>query len=287
MKWYADHFKRIYSFYPMSFWKFVKNTPFDKRIKDDVSIETYKEDKKSKSHLKGRKEHWGGRTSFGKFNSEYARRLILFYSCRGDKVIDPFAGRTRFKICQELNRPYTGFEINKKFVFDLSIINDDCINIDKYTEQGSFDFLFTCPPYWSVEKYSKNIDGDLSRAKTYRTFLNEYTKRLSKAFSRLKKNGVAVIVVSDFRKDGVFYSLHHDTIDIALQNDWPLYDVVILEMSPAARNCYFGQAVAKRRMLCCHEYALVFSKTNEIEKRKFAEDYTHKNKYRTPSLLID
>lgn len=272
MSWYNEHYLEIYGFEPKSFWEFTKNNYFDKQIDDEIATKTIKKDLQDKKNNPHYHQDFGARTSFSKFNSEYARRLIEFYTCKGDKILDPFSGRTRKTICEILGREYTGFEINPKYC-QKEVINDDCINVAKYIK-GEYDCLFTCPPYWNLEVYSKDIKGDLSLCKTYDEFINEYFKRLSINLKYIKNTGLVIIVIADYREKNKLIPLHYDTIKILEKNQWQLYDEIILEMSPVARHCYYSQAVTKRRMLTTHEYVLIFSKPEcNIEERKQKEDF--------------
>lgn len=271
MAWYAEHGRFLYPFEIKSIWEFVKNTTFDKKIVDKVAQETLKEDFLEKARNKNYHKDFGARSALSKFNTEYAWKLISFFSCEEDKIIDPFAGRTRQIICQELNRDYEGFEINPKYARE-GIIIDDCVNIKSYFSPGVFDLMFTCPPYWNMEKYSKDIEGDLSRCISYRKFLKLCSKRLKLCVECVKNNGLIIIVVADFRYKNQFIPLHFDIINIVNEAGWSLYDLIILEMNPMSRRCFYAQAITKRRMLTTHEYCLVFHKDTIIADRKYKED---------------
>lgn len=274
MSWYNRNYKNIYTdFEPKSFWEFKRKSILDDKINDIVAQETLKEDLQTKRDSLTYNKSWGARTALSKFNTEYGRKIIEFYTCQNDKILDPFSGRTRMEICNVLKRNYTGFEINTEYSRD-GIINDDCLNIDNHHLDKDFDFLFTCPPYWSMELYSKDkpIDGDLSMIKTYNEFKKEYEKRLIKTTEYVKDTGLAAIVVANFRRNGEFISLEYDTIDIYKRMGWKIYDIVILEMNPAARQPYYSQAITKRRMLTTHEYLLIFHKNTDIDERKMEED---------------
>jgi DNA modification methylase len=278
MFWYNKVYKLIYKFEPKSFWEFKKNTILDKLIKDDLANKTLQEDLKSKKESETYNNTWGARTSLSKFNTEYARRIIEYYTCKGDKILDPFAGRTRMEICNLLGREYTGFEINSNYTRS-GLINDDCINIDKYNLNKEYDMLFTCPPYWEMEQYSIDnpIPGDLSMLKTYSEFEIEYKKRFSNVVPYIKDNGLCSVVISNYRKDGEFIPLEYLTINTFFELGWKIYDMIILEMNPAARQPYYSQAVTKRRQLTTHEYLLIFHKNTDISERKFNEDYNNIN----------
>lgn len=271
MQWYAQHGRFLYPFEIKSIWDFVKNTPFDKRIRDKVAKETLEKDLMGKKRSKTYHKTWGAKTALSKFNTQYAYKIISFFSCKNDKILDPFAGRTRQIICQELGRDYQGFEINSSFANE-GIIVDDCLNVLSYFSKEHFHLLFTCPPYWNVEKYSKDIEGDLSRYLNYEEFLSEYKNRFEVCLQCIKEDGLVVIVVADFRYKNRFISLHNDTINMMNVFGWDLYDCIILEMNPTARRCFYAQAITKRRMLTTHEYCLVFHKNTSIAQRKFVED---------------
>jgi len=278
MKWYSTNWKNLYKFEPKSYWKFKKDTVFDKKIQDKLSKDSIKEELKQNKKSKTYNQTWGSRTSLSKFNSEYAKNIITFYTCKNDNVLDLFAGRTRYKICKHFGRNYTGFEINEQYILEdeKSIINDDCGNIDKYVTEKKFDCLFTCPPYWKMEVYSDK-ENDLSNIKTYDNFIKEYETRFEKGVKYIKENGLIIIVLCDFRINGKFYSFHNDTINIFKKLGWNLYDDIILEMNPSARHCYYAQAITKRRMLTTHEHCLIFHKNTDIDERKFEEDKKSKN----------
>jgi DNA modification methylase len=221
MSWYNEHYKDLYGFEPKSFWEYIKNNFFDKQIEDEIATKTLKEEFKQKKENPNYHKDFGARTSFSKFNSEYARRLIEFYTCKGDKILDPFSGRTRKKICEILGRNYTGFEINKEYCQD-NVINDDCINSPKYLKDKDFDCLFTCPPYWNLEVYSENLKGDLSICKTYEEFVQEYFKRMSTNLQFIKNSGLIIIVIADYREKNRLLPLHYNTIKILENNQWQL-----------------------------------------------------------------
>lgn len=286
MSWYNKYYKQLYGFEPKSFWEFNRHSKLDKFVIDSYAKETLKDDLNKKKESETYNNTWGARTSLSQFNTEYARRIIEFYSCKNDKILDPFAGRTRMEISKLLKRQYVGFEINSKYTRD-GLINDDCFNIDNYNlKTKDYDLLLTCPPYWNMEKYSINepISGDLSMLKTYSEFEIEYKQRFDKVVPYIKDTGLCAVVIANYRTDGEYIPLETLTINTFISLGWKIYDMIILEMNPAARQPYYSQAVTKRRQLTTHEYLLIFHKNTDIEERKFNEDYNtinskQKNKY--------
>jgi DNA modification methylase len=260
------------SFEPKSIWEYKTNTISDQIIEDPIS---------KKSYQKSKEKDWiniGSGGYLSKFVTEYAKRIIEFFTKKGDLIIDPFAGRTRGLITTILERNYIGYEVIKENIEimqqqynelkkqfkmgKLKLINKSSEYIDELNEQA--DLIFTCPPYWDVEKY-KSVDNQLSDYKTYEEFLNKYEEILLKSADKLKEGKFFVIVVADFRKNGKFYDFSTDTIKI-LTKKLDIWDKIIFEMSPAKRHPLYIQAITNLNMLKTHEYCLVFRKRTNKEK---------------------
>ena len=166
---------KLYDFEPKSIWNYKKYTAFDKQITDKVATDGLKEDtKKGKDWVKV----GGGQRALSKFNSENCKNIINFFTSKDDTILDPFAGRTRAIISNHLDRKYVGFELTEKYFPSESTTDRKIFNIDSsdmndvLNTSMKFDLVFTCPPYWNMEKYSDN-PNDLSTFKTYDKFLNE------------------------------------------------------------------------------------------------------------------
>ena len=266
---------RLYDFEPKSIWDYKKYTEFDKKITDKVASDGLKEDYKKGKNIKEWVKVGGGQRALSKFNSENCKNIINYFTCKGDTILDPFAGRTRAIISNHLDRKYVGFELTEKYfpaesTSDRKIFNMDSGDMDKVLDKSmKFDLAFTCPPYWNMEKYSDN-PKDLSTSPSYLEFLRDCNSRLELASSYLKEDGFLIVVLMDFRQKGVFYPWHTDTINYFHNNtDFKLYDTMIWEMSPRKRHPLYPQALVNRRMLNTHEYCLVFNRKTQPELREF------------------
>ena len=274
---------RLYDFEPKSIWDYKKYTEFDKKITDKISSDGLKEDYKKGKNAKEWVKVGSGQRALSKFNSENCKNIINFFTSKGDTILDPFAGRTRAIISNHLDRKYIGFELTEKYfpavnTDDMKIFNMDSADmedvLDDYTDNYEYpsaeaDLVFTCPPYWDMEKYSDN-PKDLSTFKTYDEFLDGCNSRLELASQYLKDDGFLIVVLMDFRQKGVFYPWHTDTINFFHKNtDFKLYDTMIWEMSPRKRHPLYPQALVNRRMLNTHEYCLVFNRKTQPELREF------------------
>ena len=176
----------------------------DKKIQDSVASDGLKEDYKKGKNIKEWVKVGGGTRALSKFNSENCKNIINFFTSKNDVVLDPFAGRTRAIITNELNRKYIGFELTEKYFpqiigKDLRVYNDDSANMGKWLDYLDYaDLVFTCPPYWNMEKYSDN-SNDLSTFKTYDKFLDGCNSRLELASQYLKEDGFLVKIGEDYK----------------------------------------------------------------------------------------
>jgi len=266
---------KLYDFEPKSIWDYKKYTEFDKKIADKVASDGLTEDYKKGKNIKEWVKVGGPQRALSKFNSENCKNIINYFTCEGDTILDPFAGRTRAIISNHLGRKYVGFELTEKYFPAEITSNRKIFNMDSgdmndvLDDSMKFDLGFTCPPYWNMEKYSAD-ESDLSTFKTYDKFLDGCNYRLELVSQHLKEDGFLIIALMDFRRDGIFYPWHTDTINFFHKNtDFKLYDTIIWEMSPAKTHPLYPQALLNRRMLNTHEYCLVFNRKTQPELREF------------------
>lgn len=259
--------KEKYGYLPTSVWNIQKSkTP--KQFVSDNSVARDTKRSESSKYLPN--------LSFSEFNPDLAKRIIEYWSNPSDLILDPFAGRsTRMVITNLCNRSYLGYEISSKAFDDLMTKKhtpqqrltsfntsidikhaDGCSLTDLADE--SVDMVFTCPPYWDLEKY-ESCTGQLSDCSTYTTYLSKLNECLYRCNDVLKRDKFAVFVVADFRKDG-FKCLHKDLIDLALFNKFRLWDIVINVLNSPFAWCQIGKCEKQRYTSKTHEYILVFKK---------------------------
>lgn len=212
------------------------------------------------------------------FNPTVAKNIISFWSEVGDLIYDPFSGRTRALVSYAMDRAYIGCEVSKDVVdymkgkfkelnlyekdnFNVDIINDDCKKIDLYYQDVKFDLVFTCPPYWNLEKY-ESCEGQLSDFDDYNIFMDELVQRINIASHKLKKDKYMCLVVGDFRKNKNYITFHSDLIQKIKQNkEVKLHDVIALQNIPFNTAAfYFGKTKKDKKTAKAHEYILVYKK---------------------------
>jgi len=202
--------------------------------------------------------------------------LMYYWFCpQNGSVLDPFAGGSvRGLIAALTEHQYTGVDIRQEQIdanneSTETILTDekkpnwicgDSTNIDKLVD-GEFDMVFSCPPYFDLEKYSDN-PNDISNM-TYENFLKSYREIISKTVKFLKNNRFAVFVIGDIRdtKTGILRNFVSETIAAFQAAGLHLYNEMILVTPcgslPLRVNTGFS---GMRKVGKTHQNILVFYK---------------------------
>ena len=227
----------------------------------------------------------GGMTSiFDPFLCELMYKW--FMPKRGGKILDPFAGGSvRGVVATLLGYEYTGIElrpeqveanyknVNEEIKNEFKIkpiwMEGNSIDIDKIITE-KFDFIFSCPPYYDLEVYSK-LRGELSAKKTYKKFLASYDEIIAKTCAKLKNNRFACFVVSEVREQnnvGYYRNFVGDTVNAFLKADMEYYNEMILVNAIGSLPVRCAkQFNSTRKIGSVHQNILVFYK-GDIEKIK-------------------
>lgn len=143
------------------------------------------------------------------FDPVLAEISYRWFCPAGGKILDPFAGgAVRGIVAETLGYNYHGIDLSEAQIsgnlenckiagVSPKYICDDSLNLDKHFENDTFDFIFSCPPYFDLEKYSDD-ERDLSNM-SYDDFLKAYREIIFKACKKLKENRFTCFVVGDIR----------------------------------------------------------------------------------------
>lgn len=214
-----------------------------------------------------------------------------FTPAAGAKIFDCFAGDTqKGLVFGQCGYDFTGIELRQEQVDinnrviagrDLPIryICDDGQNVAQHIETNSMDLLFSCPPYYDLEKYS-DLENDASNQGTYEEFLVILQNAFKAALGCLKENRFAVIVVGDVRdkKTGFYRNFIDDMKRIFRDNGAALYNELILIESGASTPLRAARYMESRKVAKMHQNILVFYKGNpkdiakHFPKIEFSED---------------
>ena len=209
-----------------------------------------------------------------------------WFNVPGGKVLDPFAGGSvRGIVSAFCGMPYTGIELRPEQVEanieQLGIIDTglplpewicgDSANMQNLLGAGfSADFVFSCPPYGSLEVYS-DLPGDIS-AMDGEGFADAYKKIIASAVGLLKKDRFAVFVVGNYRdKKGFMCDLVGETVRAFEVAGARFYNEMILINPSGSLPIRVGkQFNGGRKIGKTHQNVLVFYKGDP---KKIKENY--------------
>lgn len=243
---------------PISIFRPGKGAGWEDAVRDDGDI----------SSRRGKNAKYLPGLRFSKFNAHLAEIVIRYWSMPGDLVVDPFAGRaTRGVVALRLGRRYQEYEIapttfkkTKTQISDLGgklEFSDGCVL--GHTHHNKADLIFTCPPYWRLERYESTKD-QLSDLQDYSTFLSRISECARNCYRVLRPGRFCCWVCADWRLGKGLTLFHADSLKVFRKAGFSLHDIVIVEnLSPFAA-LQTGKVAAKRYTSKVHEYLLVFRK---------------------------
>ncbi|HJN62384.1 MAG TPA: class I SAM-dependent methyltransferase [Candidatus Parcubacteria bacterium] len=190
-------------------------------------------------------------------------RLILFFTKKKNKVLDPFSGTaTTLVASHNTNRRGFGIDLSQEYCSmarkrfkELKIkSNQKIIKGDSLKQiskiKGTIDYCVTSPPYHDIlknngqgirEKKSSHRSGsrkgikyysdhkdDLGNQQTYEDFLVLLQKIMKEVFKKLKKGKYCSIVISDFTVDKMEKNVQGDVVKIMEEIGFNFVGTIIL-----------------------------------------------------------
>ena len=195
-----------------------------------------------------------------------------WFSPAGGQVVDPFAGGSvRGIVAGALGRHYWGCDLRPEQIAANEAQADEIEprvrpvwvygdSMETLADAPAADFVFSCPPYGDLEKYSDD-PRDLS-AMDWHAFVAAYKRIILRAVGRMKPDTFACFVVGDFRDGRGFYrNFVSETIDGFEQAGARLYNEAILAtMIGSASMRVTKQFESGRKLAKTHQNVLVFCK---------------------------
>lgn len=196
----------------------------------------------------------------------------------GGTIFDPFAGGSvRGIVASRLGYRYHGIDLRGEQV----LANEEQAAVlcesakprwyvgdsqqmklfDKHGLPKQVDAIFSCPPYFDLEKYSDNRH-DLSNME-YPDFMECYVNIIEQSAERLKDNRFACFVVGEVRhkKTGMCRGFVTDTILAFEKAGLSLYNDAILITSIGSLSIRAGAMFrGSRKLGRTHQYVLIFAK---------------------------
>lgn len=190
----------------------------------------------------------------------------------GGQIVDPFAGGSvRGIVAGMLGRRYWGCDLREEQIEANNAQADEIapdvrpvwVCGDAMTvldEAPDADFVFSCPPYGDLEKYSDD-PADLSSME-WHTFKAAYSRIILRSVKKLKQDRFACFVVGDFRdKRGFYRDFVSTTISAFRDCGAELYNEAILVTSIGSASMRVTkQFQSGRKFAKTHQNVLVFCK---------------------------
>ena len=206
------------------------------------------------------------------FDATMCELAVRWFSPESGQVVDPFAGGSvRGIVAGALGRHYWGCDLRPEQIAANEAQADEIAprvrpvwvcgdSMDTLAAAPEADFVFSCPPYGDLEKYSDD-PRDLS-AMDWHAFVAAYKRIILRAVGRMKPDTFACFVVGDFRDGRGFYrNFVSETIDGFDQAGARLYNEAILAtpVGTAAMRVT-KQFESGRKLAKTHQNVLVFCK---------------------------
>ena len=218
----------------------------------------------------------GSRTSI--FDPTLTELMYRWFSPINGLILDPFAGGSvRGIVAALLQRRYIGIDLRPEQVAANVAqwerigkiapeapaprwIVGDSVNLSTLVNERA-DFLFSCPPYYDLERYSDD-PRDLSTFSSYTHFLEVYADIIRQAVALLKTDAFACFVVGDIRDNkGMYRNFPADTTAAFRAAGMHLYNDAILITSVGSLPIRVGkQFESGRKLGKTHQNILVYVK---------------------------
>ena len=201
--------------------------------------------------------------------------LMYHWFCpKNGTILDPFAGGSvRGIVANYLGFKYTGIDIRQEQIDSnreqgIEILDsnnqsnwivgdsDEVLNnINK-----KFNFVFSCPPYADLEKYS-DLEKDISNM-SYIKFMKAYESIINKSCKLLKSGGYACFVVGEIRdKKGNYIGFVPDTIKAFKKAGMNYYnESILLTSGLGAAGMRAAGNMKSQKLVKVHQNVLIFKK---------------------------
>lgn len=215
------------------------------------------------------------------FDPALCELMYKWFCPENGNILDPFAGGSvRGIVAHYLGYKYSGIELRQEQVDSnreqaLAILpfnnqprwyvgDSDKALDDQW--QFEFDFIFSCPPYMNLEKYS-DLPDDLSNMPD-KKFMEKYYSIINKAIVKLKRGAFACFIVGDVRDDKGYYKdfltltkCGFYQAGLKLWNDAILADNIGTAMIRAENAFVRGN----KKLVKIHQNILIFKKPLELK----------------------
>jgi 16S rRNA G966 N2-methylase RsmD len=211
------------------------------------------------------------------FDPVLAEVMYRWFCPPGGTILDPFAGGSvRGIVASRLGHPYIGIDLsaaqveaNEQQARDIVAPGDpvprwivgNSLDVEEHLFRASttrVDMVFSCPPYYDLERYSDHPE-DLSNLATYAAFRDTFATIIARCVARLRPDGFVAMVVGEVRDDAGFYvGLVPDTVRAMEAAGARFYnDLVLMNTIGTGAMRANQQMLASRKVVRTHQNVVV------------------------------
>jgi len=184
----------------------------------------------------------------------------FFMPIGGRRVYNPFGGGVQMGyIAGACGYEYVASEIrqnqcdaNNKLCSEFESVKWVQSDSSSYTPDGMFDLVFTCPPYYKVEKYvdydGKPPPGEINSCPTYDEFRELLFSGYRKAIEHLNDDCFFVVMTGDSRdKNGAYYCSESETELFFKSHGLSVYNKIVYLESEFTRLAHAKKTLHVRK----------------------------------------
>ena len=197
----------------------------------------------------------------------------MFMPTNGCRVYNPFGGGVQMGfVAGGCGYEYLSSEIRENQCDANNAICQDFYNVkwlksdtSKFTPKQKYDLIFSCPPYYKVEKYidydGKSPEGELNSLPTYENFRDMLFKGYSNAIDVMNDNTFFVVMTGDSRdKNGGYYGSDAEHELFFKSKGLHIYNKIIYLESEFTRRATAKKTLNSRKYPKCEQRVYVFYK---------------------------
>lgn len=204
--------------------------------------------------------------------------LRMFMPTNGVRVYNPFGGGVQMGfITGACGYEYLSSEIRQNQCDANNAICKDFYNTkwiqsdsSKFIPKQNYDLIFSCPPYYKVEKYIDYNgvipENELNSLKTYEVFRDMLFEGYKKAISVMNDNTFFVVMTGDSRdKNGGYYGCEAEHELFFKQQGLHIYNRIVYLESEFTRRAHAKKTLNARKFPKCEQKIYAFYKGDPLK----------------------
>lgn len=197
----------------------------------------------------------------------------MFMPTNGVRVYNPFGGGVQMGfVAGGCGYEYLSSEIRQNQCDANNALCQEYPNVkwlksdtSKFTPKQNYDLIFSCPPYYKVEKYidydGKSPEGELNSLSTYEEFRDMLFEGYKRAISVMNDNTFFVVMTGDSRdKNGGYYGSDAEHELFFKEQGLHIYNKIIYLESEFTRRATAKKTLNSRKYPKCEQRIYVFFK---------------------------